>query len=90
MNPAEFYEIDVIKKRGKGKNKDYLVHYRGWQSTYDEWKSSSEIKHMQIIKVFIFSINVYINKIAFLMDPYIKSVENIATTAMNIVRNKTS
>ena len=51
--------------------------------------------------MFIFSINVYINKIAFfnyniydlirdLMDPYIKSVENIATTAMNIVRNKTS
>ena len=51
--------------------------------------------------MFIFSINVYINKnsifnyniydlIRDLMDPYIKSVENIATTAMNIVRNKTS
>ena len=44
--PPEFYEIDVIKTRGKGKKKEYLVHYRGWPSTYDEWKSTSEIKHM--------------------------------------------
>ena len=44
--PPEFYEIDVIKTRGKGKKKEYLVHYRGWPSTYDEWKSTSEIKHV--------------------------------------------
>ena len=35
-DPPEFYEIDVIKTRGKGKRKEYLVHYRGWPSIYDE------------------------------------------------------
>ena len=45
-DPPEFYEIDVIKTRGKGKRKEYLVHYRGWPSTYDEWKSSSEMKQI--------------------------------------------
>ena len=44
-NPPE-YEIDVIKTRGKGKKKEYLVHYRGWPSTYDEWKTSSEMKQL--------------------------------------------
>ena len=44
--PPEFYEIDVIKTRGKGKKKQYLVHYRGWPSTYDEWKNASEMKQV--------------------------------------------
>ena len=26
-DPPEFYEIDVIQTRGKGKKKQYLVHY---------------------------------------------------------------
>ena len=39
--------------------------------------------------MFIFSINVYNNKIAFLITIYIQKVL-LATTAMNIVRNKTS
>ena len=45
-DPPEFYEIDVIKTRGKGKRKEYLVHYRGWPNTYDEWKSASEMKQI--------------------------------------------
>ena len=45
-NPPEFYEIDVIKTKGKGKKKQYLVHYRGWPSIYDEWKKESEMKQL--------------------------------------------
>ena len=35
-----------LKSRGKGKKKQYLVHYRGWPSTYDEWKNTNEMKQM--------------------------------------------
>ena len=42
----EFYQIDVIKTRGKGRKKEYLVHYRGWPSSYDEWKKASEMKQL--------------------------------------------
>ena len=42
----EFYEIDVIETKGKGKNKQYLVHYRGWPNTYDEWKTASDMKQL--------------------------------------------
>ena len=42
----EWKIIDVIKTRGKGKKKQYLVHYRGWPSTYDEWKNADEMKQM--------------------------------------------
>ena len=45
-DPPEFYEIDVIKTRGKGKRKEYLVHYRGWPSVYDEWKKQNEMKQI--------------------------------------------
>ena len=45
-DPPEFYEIDIIKTRGKGKKKEYLVHYRGWPSTYDESKRASEMKQL--------------------------------------------
>ena len=41
----DFYQIDIIKTRGKGKKKEYLVHYRGWPKSYDEWKKTSEMKH---------------------------------------------
>ena len=43
-NPPEFYEIDVLKTKGKGKHKKFFVHYRGWPHTYDEWKKASEMK----------------------------------------------
>ena len=42
----EFYQIEIIKTRGKGKKKEYLVHYKGWPNTYDEWKTANEMKHM--------------------------------------------
>ena len=45
-NPPEFYEIDVIRTRGKGKKKEYLVHYRGWPNSYDEWKKASDMKNL--------------------------------------------
>ena len=45
-NPSEFYEIDVLKTRGKGKKKEFLVHYRGWPNTYDEWKKASNMKYL--------------------------------------------
>ena len=44
-----FYEHTKDMKhqnRGKGKKKQYLVHYRGWPNTYDEWKRASEIKRI--------------------------------------------
>ena len=43
-NPPEFFEIDILKTRGKGKYKEFLVHYRGWPHTYDEWKKASDMK----------------------------------------------
>ena len=45
-DPPEFYQIDVIKTRGKGKKKQYLVHYRGWPNTYNEWNTASEKKQI--------------------------------------------
>ena len=45
-NPPDFYEIDIIQTRGKGKKKEFLVHYRGWPKTYDEWKTSSDMKNI--------------------------------------------
>ena len=45
-NPPEFYEIDILDTRGKGKKKEYLVHYRGYPKTYDEWKKASDLKKM--------------------------------------------
>ena len=45
-DPPEFYEIDIIKSRGKGKKKEYLVHYRGWPCIYDEWRKQSEMKKL--------------------------------------------
>ena len=45
-DPPEFYEIDVIRTRGRGKKKEYLVHYRGCPSTYDEWKLASDMKQL--------------------------------------------
>ena len=43
-NPPEFYEIDILNSRGKGKKKEYFIHYRGWPSKYDEWKKESDLK----------------------------------------------
>ena len=42
----EYYEVEVLKTRGKGKNKEFLVHYKGWPNTYDEWKKATEMKDL--------------------------------------------
>ena len=47
-DPPEFYQIEIIKTRGKGKKKEYFVHYKykGWPNIYDEWKTANEMKHL--------------------------------------------
>ena len=46
FKPPEFYNIEILKSRGKGKKKEYLVHYVGWPNTYDEWKKAKDLKHL--------------------------------------------
>ena len=38
MGKTEFYNIEILKTRGKGKKKEFLVHYVKWSNTYDKWK----------------------------------------------------
>ena len=45
-NPPEFYEIDILDSKGRGKNKQYFVHYRGWPNSYNEWKKASDLKSL--------------------------------------------
>ena len=47
-DPPEFYQIEIIKTRGKGKKKEYFVHYKGWPNIYDEWKTANEMKHLYL------------------------------------------
>ena len=35
--PPEVFEIDVISERGRGRKKEYLVHYLGYPKSMDEW-----------------------------------------------------
>ena len=42
--PSDFYKIDIIDERGRGKRKQVLVSYRGWPSHYNEWKLLSDIR----------------------------------------------
>ena len=42
--PPEFYKIDIIAERGKGKRKEVLVKYRGYPSQYNEWKLLKDLK----------------------------------------------
>ena len=67
-DPPEFYEIDVIKTRGKGKRKEYLVHYRGWPSVYDEWKKQNEMKQIKKMyyNMFIFNNKNYNTKFTYI------------------------
>ena len=46
FNPPEFYEIDILDSKGRGKNKQYFVHYRGWPNSYNEWKKASDLKSL--------------------------------------------
>ena len=46
MRKTEFYNIEILKSRGKGKKKEFLVHYVGWPNTYDEWKKAKDVKQI--------------------------------------------
>ena len=52
-NPPEFYEIDVLDTRGKGKKKEHLVHYRGWPNSYNEWKKAYDMNYMQEVNIYL-------------------------------------
>ena len=44
----EAYPIDVLRTRKSGRRgaKEYLVHYRGWPSSFDEWINAAQLKSM--------------------------------------------
>ena len=46
FQPSEFYNIEILKTRGKGKKKEFLVHYIGWPNSYDEWKKAKDVKQL--------------------------------------------
>ena len=44
--PNEFYDIEVINERKRGKKTEYLVHYIGYPSSMDQWIMSDQIKSL--------------------------------------------
>ena len=44
--PDDFYKIDILDERGRGKKKEVLVSYRGYPSHYNEWKLLKDIKQL--------------------------------------------
>ena len=44
--PEDFYKIDILDERGRGKKKEVLVSYRGYPSHYNEWKLLKDIKQL--------------------------------------------
>jgi hypothetical protein len=40
------YKIDVIRKRGRGKNRQHFVHFRGWPAKFDTWISEKDIDRL--------------------------------------------
>ena len=41
----KFYRIDkILKERGKGKNKQYFVSYKGWPSKFNSWVKNNAVK----------------------------------------------
>ena len=49
FKPPEFYNIEILKSRGKGKKKEFLVHYVGGPNTYDEWKKAKDLNQLRFI-----------------------------------------
>ena len=41
--PDDLYQVDVLRKRKTGRKTEYLVHYRGWPSQFDEWISGEQL-----------------------------------------------
>ena len=40
------YAIDIIKTRRRNKKPEYLVHWRGWPSSYDQWLPASHLQRI--------------------------------------------
>ena len=41
--PSENFEIEVKKKRKRGRIEEYLVHYIGYPSSMDEWVNKEQL-----------------------------------------------
>ena len=42
---TDLFRIErIIKSRGRGKNKEYLINWRGWPSKYNSWVPASNLK----------------------------------------------
>ena len=44
--PPEVFEIDVISERGRGRKKEYLVHYLGYPKSMDEWVGRDKLVNL--------------------------------------------
>jgi hypothetical protein len=43
FEPSDVFEIQVLKERKKGKQTEYLVHYKGYPSSMDEWITKKQL-----------------------------------------------
>lgn len=46
FEPSDLFEIEVKRKRQRGKKTEYLVHYIGYPSSMDEWMPQNELKKL--------------------------------------------
>ena len=46
FKPGDFFDIDVIKERKKGKKKEFLITYIGYPKKFDEWISQEKMKQL--------------------------------------------
>ena len=46
FEPNDLFEIEVIRKRKRGRKTEYLVHYLGYPSSMDQWLPEKELKNL--------------------------------------------
>ena len=47
LNSKKSFKIEkVLKKRGRGKNEEFLIRWKNWPKKYDSWVKSSEIEEL--------------------------------------------
>ena len=44
--PSEFFDIQIIKERGKGKTKRFLITYIGYPAKFNEWVTAAKLKKL--------------------------------------------
>ena len=45
QSESNMFRIEkILKVRGKGKGVEYLVHWLGWPSKYDQWLPAASLK----------------------------------------------